>query len=122
MLNLVIYTYVDVPAVYAIQLIVNFLLTVATPTFLPALTNLYGDKSAMVLLSGGGGKKGKKSGSISTSKIDSTHFGEKVCMPIINYRVMVHNKDQPAFEHFSNSVFGTFNNSYYSKTRIIDKN
>ena len=49
-----------------------------TPTFLPALANLYGDKSAIMVLSGSGGKKGKKSGSTSASKVDITHGGEKV--------------------------------------------
>ena len=52
---------------------------VATPTFLPALANLHGDKSTVMLLSGGGGKKAKKSGTMSSSKVDSTHGGEKVC-------------------------------------------
>ena len=51
---------------------------VATPAFLPALANLYGDKSTMMLLSGGGGKKAKKIGGTSTSKVDLTCGGGKV--------------------------------------------
>ena len=63
---------------------------VATPTFLPALANLYGDKSTMMLLSSGGVRKTKKSGSISTSKVDSTHGEEKVCIYVYIVHMLKH--------------------------------
>ena len=44
------------------------------------MANLFGDKSARMLLPGSGGKKGKKSSSISGTKGDFTHCGDKVVL------------------------------------------